>query len=131
MRLLLIHDRGLFRSQFRTFFVESTLPQIPLLQQYDRYIKLLTLSDELLDDILPRVRRQLSLQTDHARLREEAPTRGDIDWRRTIDRTQRETPGVPRTQFDTRLRLRSTTTPENLFTVPVLLAFRRGLDSFQ
>src|SRR6266571_7733811 len=82
IRLLLIHDRGLFRGQFRTFFAESTLPKIPLLQQYDRYIKLLTLSDELLDDILPRVRRQLSLQTDHARLREEAPTRGDIDWRR-------------------------------------------------
>ncbi len=131
IRLLLIHDRGLFRSQFRTFFVESTLPQIPLLQQYDRYIKLLTLSDELLDDILPRVRRQLSLQTDHARLREEAPTRGDIDWRRTIDRTQRETPGLPPTQFDTRLRLRSTTTPENLFTVVVLLAFRRELDRLQ
>lgn len=74
MRLLLIHDQGVFRSQFRTFFVASTLPQIPLLQQYDRYIKLITLSDELLDDIVPRIRRQLSLQTDHARLREEAPT---------------------------------------------------------
>lgn len=128
IRLLLIHDRGLFRSQFRTFFVESTLPQIPLLQQYDRYIKLITLSDELLDDILPRVRRQLSLQTDHARLCEEAPTRGDVDWHRTINRTLRETPGLPPTRFDTRLRLRSTATPENLFTVAVLLAFRRELD---
>ena len=131
MRLLVIHDQGLFRSQFRTFFVASTLPQIPLLQQYDRYIKLITLSDELLDDIVPRIRRQLSLQTDHARLREEAPTRGDIDWRRTIDRTLRETPGLPPTQFDTRLRQRSTTTPENLFTVAVLLAYRRELDRVQ
>src|SRR6476659_1347360 len=82
MRLLLMHDQKVFRSQFRTFFVASTLPQIPLLQQYDRFIRLITLSDELLDDIVPRIRRQLSLQTDHARLREEAPTRGDIDWRR-------------------------------------------------
>ena len=29
--------------------------------------------------LLPRIRRQLSLETNHSRLREEAPTRGDID----------------------------------------------------
>src|SRR5439155_18065772 len=68
IRLLLQHDQGLFRRQFRMFFVESEQPQHPLLQQYDRYIRLLALSDELLDDILPRIRRQLSLQSDHARL---------------------------------------------------------------
>jgi len=67
MRLLLQHDQPLFRNQFRQFFVQSTLPQIPLLQQYDRYVKLQTLSDELLDDILPRIRRQLSLKTSRAR----------------------------------------------------------------
>lgn len=80
MRLLLQHDEPLFHNQFRQFYVNSSLPQIPLLQQYDRYIKLRGLSDELLDDILPRIRRQLSLKTSRARLREEAPTRGDIDW---------------------------------------------------
>src|SRR5437763_8214217 len=87
LRLLFQHDESLFRRQFSCFFVESTLPQIPLLQQYDRYVKLRTLSQELLDDILPRIRRQLSLKTSHARLHEEAPTRGDIDWQRTLERS--------------------------------------------
>src|SRR5438105_10778202 len=77
LRLLIQHHEKLFRGQFRLFFVESSLPQMPLLQQYDRYMKLYALSNELLDDILPRIRRQLSLKTSHARLREEAPTRGD------------------------------------------------------
>jgi hypothetical protein len=131
MRLLLLHDQRLFRQQFRTFFVDSTLPQIPLLQQYDRYIRLMVLSDELLDDLLPRIRRQLSLQTDHARLLEEAPTRGDIDWQCTIGRTLREAPGLPPTRFDTRLRQRSTITPENLLTVAVLLSYRRELQRIQ
>src|SRR5216684_2872106 len=68
LRLLMQHHEKLFRGQFRLFFVESSLPQLPLLQQYDRYMKLYTLSNELLDDILPRIRRQLSLKTSHARL---------------------------------------------------------------
>ena len=38
LRLLIQHHEKLFRSQFRLFFVESALPQIPLLQQYDRYM---------------------------------------------------------------------------------------------
>ena len=124
MRLLLLHDRRLFRGHFREFFVGSTLPQIPLFQQYQRHIRLLTLSDELLDDIMPRIRRQLSLLTNQTRLREESPTRGDIDWRRTIERGWQETPGLAPTQFDTRLRQRSTATPENTLVVAILLAFR-------
>jgi hypothetical protein len=127
MRLLLQHDQRLFRGQFRQFFTESTLPPVALFEQYDRYLRLLLLSDELLDDIMPRIRRQLSLQTDQTRLREEAPTRGDIDWRRTFERSWHETPGLPPLQFDTRLRQRSTATPENLLAVAVLLRFRREL----
>ena len=127
MRLLLQHDQPLFRNQFRQFFVQSTLPQIPLLQQYDRYVKLQTLSDELLDDILPRIRRQLSLKTSRARLREEAPTRGDIDWQRSLERSWSLSPGQPPISFDTRLRQRSMDTPENVLTVAILLAYRQEL----
>jgi hypothetical protein len=127
LRLLLQHDAPLLRNQFRQFFVESTLPQLPLLQQYDRYVKLQMLSNELLDDILPRIRRQLSLKTSHARLHEEAPTRGDIDWQRTLERSWGHAPGQPPTQFDTRLRQRSMETPENVLTVAILLAFRGEL----
>src|SRR5258707_925037 len=136
LRLLLQHDKPLLRNQFRQFFVKSTLPQIPLLKQYDRYVKLQTLSNELLDDILPRIRRQLSLKTSHARLREETPTRGDIDWQRTIERGWNLAPGQPALQFDTRLRQRSLETPENKLAVAILLVYRQELqramkDSFE
>jgi hypothetical protein len=127
LRLLIKHHEKLFRGQFRLFFVESSLPQMPLLQQYDRYMKLYALSNELLDDILPRIRRQLSLKTSHARLREEAPTRGDIDWQRTLERSWTQAPGQPPLQFETRLRQRTLDTPENVLTVAILLAFRQEL----
>jgi hypothetical protein len=76
IRLLLQHDHDtqLLRQQFRTFYTHSKLPEIPLLQQYDRYIKLQLLSNELLDSILPNIRRRLSMKTEHLRLREETPT---------------------------------------------------------
>jgi hypothetical protein len=124
IRLLLQYDVPLFRKQFRFFFAKSALPQIPLLQQYDRFIKLQTLSNELLEAILPRIRRQLSLKTNHLRLHEDAPTRGDIDWSRTIERSWNYSPGQPPQQFETRLRQRSMETPENVLTVAILLAYR-------
>jgi hypothetical protein len=127
MRLLLLHDRPLFRGQFRTFYAKSSLPHIPILQQYDRYLKLVELSDELLDDIMPRIRRQLSLQTDRTRLCEQAPTRGSIDWRRTIQRNWRELPDQPALRFDTRLRQKSTATLENKLTVAILLGYQTEL----
>jgi hypothetical protein len=127
MRLLLQHHKHLFCGQFQYFYVEGALPHMPLLQRYDRFLKLQMLSDELLDDILPRIRRQLSLKTSRARLREEAPTRGDIDWQRTIEHNWSIAPGAPATGFETRLRQYTMDTPENLLTVAILLAFRQEL----
>src|SRR2546421_8737477 len=101
LRLLLQYDVPLFRRQFRFFFAKSALPQIPLLQQYDRFIKLQTLSNDLLEPILPQIRLQLSLKTNHLRLHEDAPTRGDTDWPRTIDRSWSHSPGQPPQQFET------------------------------
>ncbi|MEO9027494.1 MAG: hypothetical protein ABI413_01630, partial [Ktedonobacteraceae bacterium] len=129
MRLLLKHDEGLFRRKFGLFFADSALPPIRLLQQYDRFVKLRTLSSELLNDILPRIRRQLSLKTSHSRLREEAPTRGDIDWPRTLERNFSQQPGLPPLQFETRLRQRTMDTPENVLVVALLLAFRREVQA--
>ncbi|MBX0331294.1 hypothetical protein K2Z83_26955 [Oscillochloris sp. ZM17-4] len=131
MRLLLQHDQRLFHGQFRAFYRGSDLPKLPVFRQYDDFLTLRALSDELLDDIMPRIRRQLSLQTDQARLLEDAPTRGDIDWPRSIQRAWSETPGLPPLTFETRLRQRSTVTPENLFTVAVLLAYRALLRNVQ
>jgi hypothetical protein len=127
IRLLLQHDSPLFRNQFRLFTVQSQLPQIPLLQHYDHVIKLQFLSDELLDDILPRIRRQLSLKTTHTLLLEEAPTRGTIDWSQTIERNLRRFPGQVPLQLTTRLRQRGMNTPENVLTVAIVLQLRQEL----
>ncbi|MEI6179646.1 MAG: hypothetical protein WCP31_02735 [Chloroflexales bacterium] len=130
MRLLLVHDQRFFRGQFRAFYTGSELPHLPVFAQYDRFLQLRTLSSELLDDIMPRIRRQLSLQTDQARLVEESPTRGEIDWPRTLQRNWRESPGLVPLSFETRLRQRSSVTPENLFTVAVLLTYRTLMRAF-
>ncbi|BCL80116.1 hypothetical protein ccbrp13_25810 [Ktedonobacteria bacterium brp13] len=127
IRLLLQHDAPLLRNQFRLFFAQSALPQLPLLQHYDNYIKLQMLSNELLDDILPRIRRQLSLKTDRTRLQEETPTRGTIDWARTLEQSWVQTPGQPPQRFETQLRQQSMETPENILVVAILLAYRQAI----
>ncbi|HVU68366.1 MAG TPA: hypothetical protein VHD63_14605 [Ktedonobacteraceae bacterium] len=129
LRLLLQHNDALFHQQFRLFYEQSALPPLPLLQQYDRFVRLRALGGELLNDLLPRIRRQLSLETNHSRLREEAPTRGDIDWPRTLERNLSQQPGLPPQQFETRLRQRTLETPENLLVVALLLAFRREIQA--
>ena len=129
LRLLMQHHEVLLRRQFHLFFAESTLPAIPLLQHYDRFVKLRALSGELLTDILPRIRRELSLKTSHRRLREEAPTRGDIDWPRSLERAVSQQPGLPPLHFETRLRLRTLDTPENVLVVAILLTFRREIQA--
>ncbi len=129
LRLLLQHDETLFHRQFHLFFVTSTLPPMPLLQQYDRFIKLRTLSGELLNDLMPRIRRELSLKTNHSRLHEEAPTRGDIDWMRSLERSLSQQPGLPPLQFETRLRQRTLDTPENVLVVALLLTLRREVQT--
>lgn len=121
MRLLLLHAQQLFRGQFAHFFTGSSLPTLPVLQFYDRYLKLLMLSEELLNDILPRIRLQLSLQIDQLPLQEEAPTRGEIDWPRTIARAINETPDLPPQLFETRQRQQHINVPENLLFVAILL----------
>jgi hypothetical protein len=125
MRLLLLHDPGLFHHQFRTFYVGSSLASHPLLQFYDRYIKLLMLSEELLNDILPRVQMQWSQHTERAIIQEENPLRGQIDWQRTIEQANHETPGQLPLRFATRLSQRHDALPENLFTVAVFQRCRQ------
>jgi hypothetical protein len=127
MRLLLQYDQHLFQGHFRKFYTQSTLPQLPLFQLYDSYLKLLLLKDELLDDILPRIRRQLRSQNDQVAMQEEAPTRGEIDWPRTIARTLNETPDLPPLRFDTNQQQRSLLTAENIFVIAVLLKYQQAV----
>jgi hypothetical protein len=125
MRLLLVLDQELFHGQFRTVYTGSSLANHPLLQFYDQHIKLLTLSEELLDDILPRIHLQWSQITEHALTQEENPARGQIDWQRTIERASNETPGQLPLRFATRLRQQHSALPENLLTVAILLQHRQ------
>ena len=51
MYLLLIHDRRTFPGKFREFYRQSELFEHELLQQYDRYLKLVTCCAELLESV--------------------------------------------------------------------------------
>jgi hypothetical protein len=76
MRLLLVLDPQLFRNQFRVFYAGSDVARHPLLQFYDQHIKLLALSQDVLDDILPRISLQWSQLTEYSIVQEENPMRG-------------------------------------------------------
>jgi hypothetical protein len=111
--LLLRHDQQVFRGHFREWYERSSLPRLPELQAYDYFSRLLLLSSELLDELVPRIRRQMSFQATRSTLEEEAPPRGQIDWNSSLARSWSEQPGDPPTRFATRLRNRSFATPEN------------------
>ena len=121
MRLLLLHDQQLFRGQFRAFFAQSTLPKLPLLQFYDRYLRLQLMGEELLS-LLPDIRSRLSLQIEYESLVEEMPTH-EIDWPPTIERAINETPDQPPLRFDTRQSRQNMAIPENLLVVAILLTY--------
>ncbi|GLV54338.1 hypothetical protein KDH_11860 [Dictyobacter sp. S3.2.2.5] len=125
MRLLLLHDQHLFQGAFRTFFAGSSLTAIPIFQLYDEHIKLLTYSGDLLSDILPRIKQQWKQQVDHLTRQEETPTRGEIDWTRTLTRTFHEAPNQPPLRFDTIQQLRHSSIPENILVVAILRHLRQ------
>jgi hypothetical protein len=126
-RLLLRHDRRTFRGRFRELYAASALPQLPDLRAYDRYIRLIALADELFDDLLPRVRRQMSFAATRQTLDEESPLRGQIDWSASLRRGWNEQPDQAPTRFVTQLRQRTFGTPENLLVVAILQAYARQL----
>lgn len=127
MHLLLRHDRQTFHSQFRTFFAGSSQPVPPLLDFYDRYLRLQVLGEDLLLRIVPDITRQLSLEIEFVRRVEEPPTQGEIDWHPTITRAVNEAPDQPPMRFDTRQRSQNLALPENLLVVAVLLNYREAV----
>jgi hypothetical protein len=126
-RLLLRHDRRTFRGRFRELYARSKQPQPDILRAYDRFARLIGLADELFDDILPRIRRQLSFSATRLELDEEPPLRGQIDWRQTIQRASATYPDQPPLRFATTLRSRSFATPENRMVVAILLRYAQLL----
>lgn len=126
-RLLLRHDRHTFRGQFRELYIHSMLPQPQILREYDRYIRLVALAEDLFNDILPRIRRQLSFHATRIHLHEEAPLRGDIDWGRSLQRSWVDHPDQQPIRFQTTLRRRTFATPENKLVIAILHWYANSL----
>jgi hypothetical protein len=124
MHLLLRHDRQTFHGRFRTFFAQSSQPVLPLLNFYDRYLRLQILGEDLLLRIVLDITRQLNLEIEFERRVEEPPTQGEIDWPPTIARAVNEAPDQPPLRFDTRQRSQNLALPENLLVVAILLNYR-------
>jgi hypothetical protein len=125
MDLLLVLDPQLFRHQFRVFYTSSDVARHPLLQFYDQHIKLLALSQDILDDILPRISLQWSQLTEYTIVQEEDPMQGQVDWQRTLERASSQTPGQVPLSFAIRQRQQHNALPENLLTVALLLQHRQ------
>lgn len=124
--LLLRHREGAFRRLFA--LREHTTPAQDLLGYYRDLGVLFHLADTLFDDILPRITRRLSFETPHERALEEPPTRGRVDWERTLAAVLDDRPGEPPLLFRTRLRRRDFATPPNLLTVATLIEYRRTIE---
>jgi hypothetical protein len=90
---------------------------------------LVFLRDELLDSILPRIKRRLSFLAPREVLVEALPPRGRIDWGRTLAASLRERPGEPPLEVQTRQRRRHFATPENLLTVATILEYRAAVQA--
>lgn len=122
--LLLRHDADRFRRYITTHPDYAGDTDQPELRRERELGVLFYLSDELFAHILPRIVRRLSFAAPRATMREEPPTRGRIDWERTLDATWDECPDAPPLTLYTRRRRRTFATPENLLTVATLLEYR-------
>lgn len=97
------------------------------LRPYRELAVLVYLRDELLESILPRIKRRLSFVAPRELLVEALPPRGRIDWGRTMTASLRERPGEPPLEVHTRQRRRHFATPENLLTVATILEYRAAV----
>jgi hypothetical protein len=130
VELLLRHDARRLGSNFATrlgaLFDDE---RHAALKPYRELAVLIYLRDELLDSILPRIKRRLSFLAPRDLLVEELPPRGRIDWARTMTASLRDRPGEPPLEVQTRQRRRHFTTPENLLTVATILEYREAVQT--
>jgi hypothetical protein len=81
----------------------------------------------LLDELLPRIVRQLSLALPRAAGQEPLPAHGRVDWPRTLAANWRRLPDHPPLSVVAHRRGRLFETPENLLAVTALLELRAAL----
>jgi hypothetical protein len=122
--LLLRHDSERFQRAIEIHPDYDAPPEEVALHHYRELGVLFWLRDELFEHILPRIVRHLSFVSPRTTVIEEPPTRGRVDWERTLNATWGERPGEPPFALHTHQRHRDFATPENLLTVATLLDFR-------
>jgi hypothetical protein len=127
MHLLFLLDAQLFSHRFHDLYRGSSFSLHPLFQCYDQHRKLLALSKELLEDILPGIHREWSQDIKHETVYEESPVHGPIDWQKTVERASNEMPDQSPQQFAVLQRQENSELPENLLTVAILLHCQKYL----
>lgn len=128
VELLLRHDAARFGPTFAEQTGDHETLSDPLLERYRELAVLFYLRDELFLSILPRIKRRLSFSAPRETQEEELPSRGHIDWPRTLAAGWRDLPGRPPLEVVTRQRRRHFATPENLLTVATILEYRMAAE---
>lgn len=130
VELLLRHDvrrlGGNFAARLGALFDDARHAG---LRPYRELAVLIYLRDELLESILPRIKRRLSFVAPREVLVEALPPRGRVDWGRTMAAGLRERPGEPPLEAHTRQRRRHFATPENLLAVATILEYRAAVQA--
>ena len=125
--LLLRYDEGGFDRLIGARASHAAERGEAALRRYRDLGTLFVLRDALFEDILPRIVRRMSFESPRTLVREEPPTRGRVDWARTLDATWDERPGEAPLLLHTRQRRRDFATPENLLTVVTLLEYHAAV----
>ncbi len=124
VELLLRYDIPRFTSTFAELSASADPMEDMALSRLRELAVVIYLRDELFEQILPRIKRRLSFAAPRAIMVEDLPTRGRIDWPRTMAASWRELPEEPPLEMHTRQRRRHFATPENLLTVVTILEYR-------
>lgn len=124
VELLLRYDTPRFAATFAELSAAPALHEDAALARLRELAVVIYLREELFAQILPRIKRRLSFAAPRAIMVEALPTRGRIDWPRTIAASWRDLPDEPPLAMHTRQRRRHFATPENLLTVVTILEYQ-------
>jgi hypothetical protein len=124
VELLLRYDLPRFSATFSELRAAPATMEAAALTRLRELAVVIYLREELFEQILPRIKRRLSFAAPRAIMVEPMPTRGRIDWPRTMAANWRDLPEEPPLDMHTRQRRRHFATPENLLTVATILEYQ-------